>query len=71
LGSWFLDRDVDQVVACAEDAGATVLQKPKDEFFGHRVARLADPFGHRWHLATRKEDVSSEEMQARLNATYG
>lgn len=62
--------DVDQVVARAEEAGATVLQKPKDEFFGHRVSLLADPFGHRWHLATRKEDVSPAEMQSRMSAAY-
>jgi PhnB protein len=62
--------DVDELVARAEDAGATLLQAPKDEFFGHRVALLTDPFGHRWHLACRKEDVSPEEMQTRMNAAY-
>ena len=34
------------------------------------VALLADPFGHKWHLATRKEDVSPAEMQRRMDAAY-
>jgi PhnB protein len=29
---------------------------------------LTDPFGHRWTLATRVEDVSPEEMQRRMDA---
>ena len=63
--------DVDAVVARAEAAGATVLRPLTDEFFGDRVAMLADPFGHKWHLATRKEDVSPAEMQRRMDAAYG
>jgi PhnB protein len=61
-------EDVDAVVARAVDAGATVLRPLKDEFYGDRTAMLADPFGHRWHVATRREDVSPEEMQKRWNA---
>jgi PhnB protein len=63
--------DVDAIVARATAAGATVLRPLTDEFFGDRVALLADPFGHKWHLATRKEEVSYEEMQRRMNAAYG
>lgn len=62
--------DVDRVVAQALAHGATVLRAPSDEFFGDRVAMIVDPFGHRWHLATRKEDVPYEEMQRRMNAAY-
>lgn len=63
--------DVDALVARAEAAGATVLRPLTDEFFGDRVAMLADPFGHKWHLATHKEDVSPAEMQRRMDAAYG
>jgi PhnB protein len=62
--------DIDRLVARATRAGATVLQPVRDEFFGDRVALLADPFGHRWHLATRREDVSAKEMQRRMDAGY-
>lgn len=62
--------DVDDVVSRAVAAGATLLQPAHDEFFGERVALLSDPFGHRWHLATRTEIVSPGEMQQRMNAAY-
>jgi PhnB protein len=29
---------------------------------------VVDPFGHKWTIATHKEDVSEEEMQRRLAA---
>jgi PhnB protein len=61
--------DVDQTVQQASDAGATVLRPVKDEFFGDRTSLLVDPFGHRWRVATRKEEVSPEEMQRRWDAS--
>ena len=60
--------DVDALVKRAEEAGATLLRPLKDEFFGDRTAMVSDPFGHKWHLATRVEDVSPEEMQRRWRA---
>jgi PhnB protein len=61
--------DVDETVARAVAAGATLQRPVTDEFFGDRVALLTDPFGHKWHLASRKENVSPEEMQKRMNGT--
>ena len=63
-------EDVDAIVARATAAGATLLRPVQDEFFGDRTGMLTDPFGHKWHLATRKEDVSPEEMQKRMNAAF-
>jgi PhnB protein len=63
--------DVDATVASATEAGAIVLQPLRDEFFGDRVAILSDPFGHKWHLASKKEVVTPEEMQRRMDAAYG
>lgn len=62
--------DVDEVVARAVGAGATLLRAVKDEFFGDRTGQVMDPFGHKWFLATRKEQVSPEEMQRRMNAAF-
>jgi PhnB protein len=59
--------DVDAFVARAEEAGATVTSRPHDEFYGDRASRLVDPFGHVWHVSTRKEIVSAEEMQRRYD----
>ena len=59
--------NVDAVVERAVKAGATLLRPLKDEFYGDRTAMLADPFGHRWQVATKREDVSPAEMQKRWN----
>ncbi|MES2245757.1 MAG: VOC family protein [Pseudomonadota bacterium] len=59
--------DVDATLALAEEAGATVMRAAKDEFFGDRSGMLLDPFGHRWHVASRLEEVSPQEMQRRWN----
>jgi hypothetical protein len=32
---------------------------------------VVDPFGHRWNIATRQEEVSPEEMRRRFKALYG
>lgn len=59
--------DVDAVFARAKAAEARVLSAPQDQFYGDRVCRLADPSGHVWMIATRKEEVSPAEMQRRMN----
>jgi PhnB protein len=62
--------DVDRVVAHATAAGATVLRAIKDEFYGDRTGMIADPFGHKWHVSTRKEEVSPQEMQRRWSEMF-
>jgi PhnB protein len=62
--------DVDATIALAQAAGATLLRPAKDEFFGDRCATLVDPFGHRWTLATRIEEVAPEEMQRRWSQAF-
>jgi PhnB protein len=57
--------DVDGVVANAVAAGARLVREIEDKFYGDRSGTIEDPFGHVWHLATRKEDVSPEEMKRR------
>jgi PhnB protein len=61
-------RDVDAFVARASARGATVERAPKDEFFGDRTGVLIDPFGHRWMIHTRREEVSPEEMRRRMTS---
>jgi PhnB protein len=62
--------DVDAFVQRAAKAGARILRPPEDHFYGDRSAKLEDPFGHRWHIATRMEDMSPEEMQRRASAAF-
>lgn len=61
-------EDVDALFRRALEAGATEVRPLKDEFYGDRMGTVRDPFGHVWHLATHKEDVSPEEMEARMKA---
>jgi len=61
-------EDVDALAAKAEAAGAKVRRPVADQFYGDRTAQFEDPFGHTWHFATHKEDVSPEEMQKRAAA---
>jgi PhnB protein len=57
--------DVDAVFARAVQGGAKPLREVEDQFYGDRSGQFEDPFGHRWSVATRIEDVSSEEMTRR------
>lgn len=59
--------DSDAVFARAVAAGAKVLAPVTDMFFGFREGRVLDPFGNTWTIATKKEVVSDEELQRRLN----
>ena len=63
--------DCDAVMAGAEAAGALVLRKPADQSFGERIGQFQDPWGHRWFVAQRIEEVSPEEMQKRWEAETG
>lgn len=65
-GSLFLYvRDVDRAFKRAVDAGCTTLMAPTDMFWGDRFAKLRDPFGHEWSMATHIEDVPPKAMAER------
>jgi PhnB protein len=58
--------DVDAVVALAEAAGATVREPVANFVSGDRYASIRDPFGVRWSVMTRVEDLSEEESARRV-----
>ena len=60
--------DVDATFEQAQRAGATVVSELEDMFWGDRFGTLADPFGQVWSVATRKEDLSEEEIAERSKA---
>ncbi|MCA1407373.1 VOC family protein, partial [Ensifer sp. IC3342] len=64
-----LSVDVDLARAVA--AGAVVLRAAADQAYGERVAMIVDPFGHRWMLSQKIEDVAPEEMQRRWDEETG
>lgn len=58
--------DADAVVARAEKAGA-VIREPLTTFVsGDRYASIRDPFGVRWSVMCRVEDLSEEESARRV-----
>jgi PhnB protein len=61
-------EDVDTRFNQAVAAGAQVVRPLADQFYGDRSGTLTDPFGHKWTIATHKEDVSPEEIERRLAA---
>lgn len=61
-------EDVDAVFTKALSLGATVNKPLADQFYGDRTGTVIDPFGHKWTVATHKEDVSPEEMERRMAA---
>lgn len=59
--------DVDQTYASAINLGASAMMPVSDQFDGDRRGTIIDPYGHIWLLASRRENISYEEMQARFD----
>ncbi len=58
--------DVDAVTARAAAAGATVREPATTFVSGDRFSSVLDPFGIRWSLMTRVEDLSPAESARRV-----
>ena len=56
--------DCDAMVARMKANGAEVLMDPTDVFWGERFARVRDPFGHEWGIATLLQDMPPAEIEA-------
>ncbi|MFD0855466.1 VOC family protein [Actinomadura adrarensis] len=64
-------EDVDAVIDQAVKLGAKLVRAPEDQFYGDRDGYVIDPFGHGWTIASHVEDVSEEEMMARMAKMFG
>jgi uncharacterized glyoxalase superfamily protein PhnB len=62
------DEDIDAYFARAQSAGATVVQEPADQFWGHRDWGIEDPDGYLLFISKVTRDVSSEEMRESMLA---
>lgn len=63
--------NVDEVFNRALSAGATSLakdQSPEETYWGDKVVRIIDPFGHGWVIQSRLEDVEEADLAARFEA---
>jgi PhnB protein len=65
IGVFLYVEDVDSVIQRALDAGAELTTPAEDMFWGDRFGTVTDPFGHVWQIATRKQDLSPEEIMER------
>jgi PhnB protein len=72
IGLWVYVDDCDALYNRAVAAGAQTLPFPMgplaDQFWGDRTGTVSDPYGYAWTIATRKEDLTIEEVGQRMDA---
>lgn len=51
-------------------AGAKEMMPMADQFWGDRMGKFEDPFGHVWSIATRKEEPTVKEVVRRQEAFF-
>lgn len=61
-------ENVDVVFGQALERGATAVEQPADFVSGDRFATFVDPFGRRWNVMTRVEDLSRAESERRVSS---
>ncbi|HMF90269.1 MAG TPA: VOC family protein [Candidatus Angelobacter sp.] len=59
-------EDADATFNHALSLGSRIKKPMADQFYGDRSGTIEDPFGHKWTIATHKEDVTPEEMKRRM-----
>jgi PhnB protein len=57
--------DVDLAVERAAAMGARILMPAENQFWGDRTARILDPSGHVWTVASRIEETTEEQRATR------
>jgi PhnB protein len=69
---WIYVEDCDALFNRAIAAGAELLPGPmgqmQDQFWGDRCGAFKDPHGFSWTIATRKEDLTPDEIRERHDA---
>lgn len=63
--------DADAVFNAAIEAGAVAFKPICDQFYGDRCGTIDDPFGHRWTIASRLENITHAEILQRFQDLYG
>jgi PhnB protein len=70
-GFWVYVDDCDALFKRALDAGCTQLMPMEDQFWGDRMGKVRDPFGHCWAIATHVWIYTQEEMQSAMDKLQG
>lgn len=55
-------KDADRFVGKAVAIGASLQQMVDEKVYGDRSGSLEDPFGHIWHVATRRENLPADQI---------
>ena len=63
--------DVDDLARRAIFAGAEVEMPVQEMFFGERYGIVVDPFGHRWSLSTRREQLTPDDIIRNTQRSIG
>jgi PhnB protein len=67
---WVYVENSDAVFNRAVSSGAHVEMPLADQFWGDRAGAIADPEGYTWWIATRKEDLTPNEMKNRAEEFF-
>ena len=59
------DALFNRAVAAGAQVGDGPMGKMADQFWGDRCGMFTDPHGYRWTIATRREDLTPQEMKQR------
>jgi PhnB protein len=59
------DAVFDRAVAAGAQVGPGPMGKMADQFWGDRSGTFTDPHGYQWTIATRKEDLTPQELKQR------
>ena len=72
VSMWVYVDNSDALFNRAVAAGARPLDGPmgqmSDQFWGDRAGTFTDPAGYMWTIATRKEELTPQEMKQRQDA---
>jgi len=67
---WIYCEDSDAVYNKAVAAGAKTAMPLDNQFWGDRAGAVIDPEGYTWWIATRKEDLATEEIRRRAEEFF-
>jgi PhnB protein len=68
---WIYSEDCDALFQQAISAGCTQESPMEDQFWGDRMGKVRDPYGHCWMIASHMWIYSEEEMQTAMEKLGG
>jgi len=71
IGLYIYTDNVDALAERFVAAGGKMLRPLTDQFYGDRSGQFEDPEGYKWTLSQHIEEVSPEEMTARMAKMSG